>query len=81
MSVYGGTAGNFTQADYRYMSAYAWKSALRPHSEPNMMAQMFTTTKASALALEEEPDTLEFGCDHEELPWYKRILPATFRVP
>jgi hypothetical protein len=79
MSVYGGTAGNFTQEDYRYMQAYAWKSALRPHTEPNAMAQAFTAVRASRF--EEEPDPLVFGCDHQELPWYKRILPATFRAP
>lgn len=43
MNPWGGTAQNFTVADYAYMSAYPWNGTLRPQAEPTAM---FTTFNA-----------------------------------
>jgi hypothetical protein len=48
MHAAGGTAGNFTQADCAYMSAYPWRSGLRPWHEPNAMAAQFQSVKSIA---------------------------------
>jgi hypothetical protein len=41
MSANAGTVGNFTVQDYNYLRAYADKSARRPWTEPNAIAQRF----------------------------------------
>lgn len=67
MSVAGGTAGNITQADYRYMAPYAWKSAARPHNEPQAMQQAFTAMKGVE-SFEPEPPVFGCGCKSSWIP-------------
>jgi hypothetical protein len=80
MTTTGGTCGNITEADYQYISAYAWKSALRPHQEPNKMAQTFAAPLKFSTEGEFAPSSPVFGCEHKS-PWYHKLIPSRFMAP
>lgn len=91
MSANAGTCRNWTEADYGYLP-YTWRSALRPHQEPNYMYNIFSGVKSHFICDEfikeieysemptgpvGDPDNIKFGCEH--LSWYNIL--ANLRKP
>jgi hypothetical protein len=59
MSPRAGTGHNLTASDYPYWP-YAWKSALRPHGEPEKLLQTFPHSAPKALADDMVPNWEEY---------------------
>lgn len=90
MTPNAGSCRNWTEADYGYIGAYAWRGSLRPHQEPNRMYELFSGVRGYYEKYEGDkieymdypttpvgtPETIKFACEH--LPWYSL---ARYRNP